>query len=93
MRTLLKPGGQLRIVGLSADESLIDWILAGALLVPIRLMSRIHHESGYPDMTTTRPSEWLTEIKAAAAEILPGSRVRRRFYYRYTLTWAKPPDS
>ncbi|MDO5645874.1 MAG: class I SAM-dependent methyltransferase [Dermabacter sp.] len=90
MRDLLKPGGQLHIVGLSANTSITDWIISGALLAPIRLMSCIHNESGYPDMATFRPLESLTEIREAATTILPGSRVRRRFYYRYTLTWTKP---
>lgn len=90
MRDLLTPGGQLRIVGLAANKTITDWIVSGMLLVPTRLMSRMHNESGYPDMTTARPSETLTEIREAATAVLPGSRVRRRFYYRYTLTWTKP---
>ncbi len=53
-------------------------------------MSKLHKESSYPDMTIARPGESLAEIRQAAATVLPGSRVRRRFYYRYTLTWTKP---
>ncbi|WP_136035509.1 class I SAM-dependent methyltransferase [Microbacterium sp. K35] len=90
LRDLLAPGGQLRIVGLSANASVLDWAISGALLLPIRVMSGVHRESGYPDMTTARPSESLTHIRDAAATILPGSQVRRRFYYRYSLTWTKP---
>ncbi|CAM2756281.1 hypothetical protein ACSL103130_01365 [Actinomyces slackii] len=30
------------------------------------------------------------EVDPATARLLPGSRVRRRFYYRYTLTWDRP---
>jgi len=92
MRSLLTPGGQLRIVGIAANSTVIDWIISVVLLVPIRLMSKIHHESGYSDMTTARPSETFTEIREAAAATLPGSRVRRRFYYRYTIAWTKPLD-
>ena len=90
MRDLVTPGGALRIVGLSANKSVRDWILSGLLLLPIRLMSRLHGESGYPGMTTARPSESLAEIRRTAATVLPGSRVRRRFYYRYTLAWVRP---
>ncbi|MGP5496506.1 class I SAM-dependent methyltransferase [Corynebacterium flavescens] len=93
MRLLLRPGGQLRIVGLARNKSMFDWVISGLLLVPIRLMSKAHRESGYPNMTTAQPLESFTEIRGAAARILPGSRVRRRFYYRYTLAWTKPHDS
>lgn len=93
MRDLLAPGGQLRVVGLAANKTISDWIISGLLLVPIRLMSKVRKESGYPDMTTALPSESLTEIREATARVLPGSRVRRRFYYRYTLAWSKPYDS
>ncbi len=34
--------------------------------------------------------ERLAEIRRAAAQILPGSRVWRRFYRRYTLAWDRP---
>ena len=93
MRDLLAPGGQIRVVGLAANKTITDWGISGLLLVPIRLMSKAHNESGYPDMKTTRPSESLTEVRNAAARVLPGSKVRRRFYYRYTLAWTKPYDS
>lgn len=89
MRNLLAPGGLLRVVGLSANKTISDWAFAATMLVPVQMMSKIHHESGYPDMTTVQPSESLTEIREAAAAVLPGSQVRRRFYYRYTLTWTK----
>ncbi|MDR0990206.1 MAG: class I SAM-dependent methyltransferase [Propionibacteriaceae bacterium] len=90
MRDLLAPGGELRVVGLSANKTISDWIISGMVLVPIRLMSKARRESGYPDMTTAQPSESFTEIRAAAATILPGSQVRRRVYYRYTIAWVKP---
>lgn len=93
MRDLLAPGGQIRVVGLAANKTISDWAISGLLLVPIRLMSTAHRESGYPDMTTARPSESLTEVRDAAARVLPDSKVRRRFYYRYTLVWTKPCDS
>ncbi len=90
MKRTLKPGGHLYVVGLSANKSAQDWIISGALLLPIRLMSNLRRESGYPDMTIARPGESLAEIRRVAATALPGSRVRRRSYYRYTLTWTKP---
>lgn len=90
MRELLAPGGRLRVVGLSANKTVVDWIISGALVLPIRVMSKIHNESDYPGMATEQPQESLADIRRTAAMVLPGSRIRRRFYYRYTLDWTKP---
>lgn len=90
MRELLAPGGSLCIVGLSANKTVIDRLVAGALVLPVRVASTIHRESGYPGMTTEQPRESLADIRRAAAMVLPGSRIHRRFYYRYTLDWTKP---
>lgn len=91
LRALLAPGGRLIVVGLSAPRSATDWAVSGALALPVRAMSRWHGESIDPGMRTARPTESLAQIRRAARAELPGSRVRRRFYYRYTLTWTRPP--
>lgn len=90
MKTLLRPGGRLHIVGLAANEGVLDWSISGILVLPVRLMSRLHGESGYAGMTSARPRESLADIRRVAGALLPGSRIRRRFYYRYALTWTKP---
>lgn len=92
MRDLLAPGGRLRIVGLAANKSIAEWLVSGALIVPVRLMSMLHRESNYPGMTTAQPKESLNEIRETAKILLPGCRIRRRFYYRYTLHWTKPSE-
>lgn len=90
MQALLNPGGRLIVIGLSANTNAGDWLIAGAQVVPVRVLSMLHRESTYEGMTTTRPRESLAEIRATAPHILPGCRVRRRFWYRYSLTWTKP---
>jgi 2-polyprenyl-3-methyl-5-hydroxy-6-metoxy-1,4-benzoquinol methylase len=90
MNAKLKPGGRLFIVGLSANKTAWDWIVSGVQVLPIRLLSTLRGESGYPGMTVARPSESLTEIRRISRTVLPGRRVRRRFWYRYTLIWTKP---
>ncbi|QWL27333.1 class I SAM-dependent methyltransferase [Rathayibacter toxicus] len=92
LRELLAPGGQLRIVGLAAHRTIGEWLLSTALILPLRLLSALHRESTYPEMVTAKPDESLADIRRAAATLLPGSRIRRRLYYRYTLTWTAPPD-
>ncbi|CED90975.1 hypothetical protein [Actinomyces succiniciruminis] len=39
---------------------------------------------------TAPARESLQEIRAASARILPGSRMRRRFYWRYSPVWDRP---
>ncbi|WP_366180014.1 methyltransferase [Actinomyces timonensis] len=87
---LVAPGGRLIVVGLAANRSAWDWLLSAASILPIRIASAWHHESRDIDVPVVQPRESLAEIRRVAARVLPGSRVRRRFYYRYTLTWERP---
>lgn len=84
---LVAPGGRLIVVGLAANKSAWDWIVSGLAVPPIRAAGIWHHETPDIGVPVAEPSESLAEIRRAAARLLPGSRVRRRFYYRYTLTW------
>ena len=87
---LVAPGGRLIVIGLAADKSPWDWIVSGLSVLPIRVMSAWHRETRDIGVATTRARESLEEIRAAASRILPGARVRRRFYYRYTLVRDRP---
>ncbi|WP_026917378.1 class I SAM-dependent methyltransferase [Gordonia shandongensis] len=90
LRALVAPGGELRIIGLAANRSVGDWLVSAALVVPVHVMSLIRGESTDDAMVTARPHESLAEIRRAAATTLPGSRLRRRLYFRYSLTWTDP---
>lgn len=87
---LVAPGGRLVVVGLAASRSAWDWLLSGLSVVPVRVAGRWHHETRDIGVRTARPRESLSQIRAAARRLLPGARVRRRFYYRYTLVWDRP---
>lgn len=41
---------------------------------------------------TAEPTTSLAEVRAVAARVLPGARVRRRLFWRYTLTYRRRPD-
>jgi len=90
---LVAPGGRLIVVGLAADKSPWDWIVSGLCVLPVRVMGAVHHETRDIGVVTTRARESLGEIRAAASRILPGARVRRRFYYRYSLVWDRPREA
>ena len=89
MARLLRPGGQLAVIGLAADKSITD-LLAAVPAVPANLFYRaIYHEreSGAPIMD---PDHSWREVRAAARETLPGVRYRRHLLWRYSLRWQKP---
>jgi len=92
MRRLLKPGGKLLIVGLAANKSPMDYVRSVLLLVPIRVMDRVRGGMQDIGVRIADPKESLSEIRRVARELLPGSVVRQRFYYRYLLTWSSPPE-
>jgi hypothetical protein len=53
---------------------------------------------GFRSFLVDMPVKWppdttLAEIREAAAELLPGSRVRRLLFFRYALEWTQPGDS
>jgi hypothetical protein len=49
---------------------------------------RTHWESTAP--TIWPPPETYAGVRAAAARVVPGARMRRRLLWRYTLVWTKP---
>jgi 2-polyprenyl-3-methyl-5-hydroxy-6-metoxy-1,4-benzoquinol methylase len=95
-RELLRPGGRLVVVGLSANRSVGDLLRSAVLLPVIRLMGTIHHETRSVQVVAIAPRESFAEIRRTAREILPGVRLRRALYYRYVLSWTKatgtPPN-
>ncbi|AKT49888.1 hypothetical protein ADJ70_04975 [Olsenella sp. oral taxon 807] len=90
MAELLRPGGRLLVIGLSANKSLVDWLLSALMIVPGRVSGWIHRESTFPGMKVAWPCESLDEIRSVANILLPGARIRRRLYWRYSLMWTKP---
>jgi len=97
---LLAPGGRLLVVGLARADSLADLafdVISGAAN-PV--MGMIKHprparpQQRTPDrqpvMPVKDPATTLAEITTAARAHLPGSTIRRRLFFRYTLCWDKP---
>lgn len=90
---LVAPGGRLIVIGLAAEKTTWDWIVTGLSILPIRVMSAWHRETRDVGVLTAQARESLGEVRAASSRILPGARVRRRFYYRYSLVWDRPRDA
>lgn len=96
LRDRLAPGGRLIIVGLAVPDTPGDHLL-GALAVPANLVMGWVHNGGRPgprpaSMTApvASPTHTLAQIRAEARRLLPGARLRRRLFWRYTLLWQRP---
>ncbi|MFH8339874.1 class I SAM-dependent methyltransferase [Streptomyces sp. AM6-12] len=92
-RAELAPGGTLVVVGCARDED-----VRGVLSVPLNALIGWVKNRGRPaaerpaGMTApVRPPETdFSEIAGQARRLLPGARLRRGFFWRYTLVWRAP---
>lgn len=96
-RRHLAPGGTLVVVGLSRARTPVDHLL-GAVAVPANavtgwLKSRGRSTPRPLAMTApARPADMtFDDIVRGAGDVLPGARLRRRLFWRYTLVWRRPP--
>lgn len=87
MRNILIPGGRILIIGLAANKSFADYAFSGLYVIPVRIMEQLHRGFSDSRVRTAHPKESLKEIIDVANTILPGVKIRRRFYYRYSLCW------
>jgi SAM-dependent methyltransferase len=99
LREALRPGGVLVVLDLVADEGPLDALRSAAALplnVALRLartgrlrMSpearRLWDEHGRHDVYLRR-----SELRALTGALLPGARLRRHLFWRYSLSWRKP---
>lgn len=86
-RDLVAPGGDVAIVGLSANRTARDLAWSALCLPAVRLGSWWHCEVADVGVPVCDPRESLDEIRRVAGEVLPGVVVRRALYYRYLLLW------
>ncbi|UFR03794.1 class I SAM-dependent methyltransferase [Streptomyces sp. Go40/10] len=96
LRDRLAPGGTLVVVGCARASGVLDHAL-GLPAVTLNPVVGWVKNRGRPaprpvSMTarTREPRETRAEISRAARRILPGARLRRRLFWRYTLVWRAP---
>jgi SAM-dependent methyltransferase len=90
MARILRPGGRLAVVGLGRDGSPADWVI-GAAGLPANLYYKRTRGEGNPGAPIMEPAMTWSQVRATAAQILPGARYRRHLLWRYSLQWTKPP--
>ncbi|MFF2503107.1 class I SAM-dependent methyltransferase [Streptomyces sp. NPDC058067] len=95
-RRHLEPGGALVVVGLFCAQTSVDHLLGGVAIAANVVMGWLKNR-GRPSprpvsMTAPTRSADMTfdDIVREAGGVLPGARIRRRLFWRYTLVWNRP---
>jgi len=91
---LLRVGGSLLIMDLVRDDGPFDLVLSGAawaLSVPGRLLRPQPRELRDAWAEHGRGDSYLTlpEVRRLCRDVLPGARVRRHLFWRYSVVWTK----
>ncbi|MGY1433742.1 class I SAM-dependent methyltransferase [Streptomyces reniochalinae] len=98
LRGCLSPGGRLVVVGCYREAGRVDLLtsLLSALAHPVMALVKHPARAAVPPAHMTAPTreplETVDDIRAAAARELPGARIRRRLFWRYTLVYDAPAE-
>ncbi|MFI6813647.1 class I SAM-dependent methyltransferase [Nonomuraea sp. NPDC050328] len=93
LRECLVPGGRLVVVGCYRQDGAGDLFAALAAVVANPVVGLLKHPRravatpAHMAAPVAEPRETLGEIRAAAARELPGARIRRRLFWRYSLVY------
>ena len=89
---VLKPGGRLIVLGVWTDTSTPgDVVLNAASSVLHHVLVRRRGRDAMTAPATVQRTSWR-DVRQQATAHLPGSQLRRRLLWRYTVVWDKPPD-
>jgi SAM-dependent methyltransferase len=91
----VRPGGALAMVALPRTDLPRDLPVEALAAVLDRVLGlgdlvRGRRGSGTPGMPVRDPVLTTGEVRARAGTVLPGVRVRRRVFWRYSLVWRRP---
>ncbi|MEV0031569.1 class I SAM-dependent methyltransferase [Nocardia sp. NPDC050793] len=98
LRRCLVPGGRLVVVGCYRSSGPIDLLadlpamIANPVIGLVKHPARADAPPQHMTAPTADPEETLADIRAAAARELPGARIRRRLFWRFTLVYDAPSD-
>jgi 2-polyprenyl-3-methyl-5-hydroxy-6-metoxy-1,4-benzoquinol methylase len=90
MADLTAPGGLLAIVGLARSSTPLDRAADVAGVLQHRLLVRRRQVWEHSAPVVWPPSHTYSEVRRAAARVLPGMRWRRLPLWRYAILWTKP---
>ncbi len=93
IKLLLRPSGKLLVLGLYREKTLIDYAYS-VISIPLNFVYLTWHRASVAKPTTlapTRPAQLtLKQIRKVADAVLPGFRLQRHLFWRYSLIWQKP---
>lgn len=87
---LLKPNGQLLIVGLAHPYTIFDKIIEIGRVLPAKIGDLFHDVKGDVGAPIADWKESLQDIRNIAKNKLPNAKIKQALYYRYLLSWIKP---
>jgi ubiquinone/menaquinone biosynthesis C-methylase UbiE len=92
MQQLLRPSGKLLILGLYRETSILDYIYS-AISIPLNLIYlnwyRQSNDRAFDIAPTRSPQLSLPQITSVANPLIPGYKIRRHIFWRYSLIWQK----
>jgi len=91
MRELLRPGGVLAVVGLARNTLPRDLPRILTAVAVGKAHSAVKGYWQHPSPIVWPPPVTYPQMRAVAAEVLPGARYRRHILWRYSIIWRKPP--
>lgn len=93
IRLLLGPSGKLIILGLYREKTPVDYAYS-AISIPLNFACKQWHQTSKMRPTQgapTRPAQLsLKQLQEIANTVIPGCRLRRHLFWRYSLIWQKP---
>lgn len=98
LKHALRPGGALLVLDLFRGEGPVD-LLTGSVAAPLSVGLKMAHNRRLRPPSATREA-WaqhgahdrypsMTEVRQACSALLPGARVRRHIFWRYSIVWRK----
>lgn len=97
LRDLVAPGGTLVVLGVPSGRGFtdrcVDVVAIPANLAMGALHTRRRGSAGRPVAMTapTAPATAsLAQVREVARHVVPGARVRRHLFWRYSLVWSAP---
>lgn len=93
MKVLLRPSGKLLILGLYRETTILDYLYS-FISVFLNLIYLNWHQASIVTLTKTAqtlPAQLsIEQIKTVANTLIPGFRLQKHLFWRYSLFWQKP---
>ncbi|WP_371406369.1 class I SAM-dependent methyltransferase [Kribbella sp. NBC_00662] len=90
MRSLVRPGGVLAIVGLARPRLPQDLPREVAGVAASWAYRAVKSHWQHPSPIIWPPPVTYSEMQALATELLPGATYRRHLLFRYSILWSRP---